>query len=156
MSAGLDLPNPVRRGSAVAYHPGMIRLSMVLRVALTVAMCGAAGMAAAQAEPPVPCAFILSTPEVTDVNGTPMVSATASTGGCGAGAGPYLNVACVQPLASDLSNQCTQAHGADAAQVFVPYRPGLTYIATGRGCGAWGGQSPAPLCQVLGPYSATL
>lgn len=141
---------------AVIYHPGMIRPSLVLGVALTAALTTVGCAAVAHAEPPVPCAFTLSAPEVVQVNGADMVTATATTAGCGPGAGPYLNVACVQPQASDLTNQCTQAHGTDAAQVFVPYRPGLTYVATGRGCGAWIGQSPAPLCQVLGPNSATL
>lgn len=142
-------------GTTVIYHPGMIRLSLVLPVALTAAaLTTVAGAAVAHAEPPPPCAFTLSAPEVVQVNGVDMVTATATTAGCGPGAGPYLNVACIQ--GGDLPNQCTQAHGTDAAQVYAPYRPGQTYVATGRGCAAWIGQSPAPLCQVLGPYSAAL
>jgi hypothetical protein len=41
-------------------------------------------------------------------------------------------------------------------QVFYqPYRPGTIYIATGRGC-ANTGNPPQPVCQPLGPLTATL
>ena len=139
------------------YHPGMIRPVLVVQVALTVALTTIAGAGVAHAEPPPPCSFTLSAPEVVQVNGVDMVTATAALAGCGPGAGPYVSVACVQLQGNDLSSRCMQAHGTDAAQVYYgPYRPGATYVASGRGCATWLGQSPAPLCQILGPNTAAL
>ena len=68
----------------------------------------------------------------------------------------YLTVACVQLQGSDGPGQCQQQNGILTAQVFYqPYRPGATYIATGRGC-ANTGNPPQPVCQPLGPLTATL
>ena len=47
--------------------------------------------------------------------------------------------------------------GPEAAQVFYePYRPGATYISTGRGLGTLFNDMSEPNWQVLGPVSATL
>ena len=45
---------------------------------------------------------------------------------------------------------------ADPATVSVPFRPGVTYVATGRGCAAWAMQPASPPCQILGPLTAAL
>jgi hypothetical protein len=133
----------------------MNRPILVVWVALTAALTGVSAANVARAEPAPPCSFTLSPPQLEQVAGANMVTATVAPAACGAPASPYLSVACLQGDAS--ANQCTQAHGGDTAQVSVPYRPGATYTSTGRGLGSWMGQSsPAQDWQILGPYSATL
>lgn len=116
-------------------------------------LLGAAG-GVARAEgpppPPPPCSFTLSAP----VRAGEMVSATVQSTGCAALAVPYSAVACLSPDGGG-AMRCEQADGADPAQVSVPYTPGVTFVATGRGCAGWAGLSPAPDCQLLGPNSAT-
>jgi hypothetical protein len=138
----------------------MIRSVLAFWVAFSVMLSGvgAATIAHADPPPPPPCAFTLSPPQVVQVAGASMVTATVEIGNCVAPpAGPTMSVACVQLQAANAVTQCAQAHGQDAAQVFYsPYQPGATYIATGRGCPSWIGQSIAPICQILGPETATL
>jgi hypothetical protein len=84
-----------------------------------------------------------------------MVTATVTPSECGFPARPGQAVACVQPGDSVMS--CVQGSGNDPAQVYTPYRPGDTYVSTGRGCGAWAGiMELTPNCQILGPLTATL
>ena len=101
--------------------------------------------------PPPPCSFTLS-PPILDGGS---VIATVQSSGCAPLAVPYSAVACLQP--DDGSPmRCEQGDGTDPTRVSVPYAPGVTFIATGRGCAGWAGLSPAPDCQLLGPNSATL
>ncbi|MET0702715.1 MAG: hypothetical protein ABWY93_23945 [Mycobacterium sp.] len=136
----------------------MIRSVLAFWAMSAVVLGGVVVAPVASAEPPPPCAFTLSPPQVVQVDGASMVTTTVAIGNCVVPpAGPTLSVACVQLQAPNAATQCTQAHGTDAAQVFyAPYQPGATYVATGRGCPSWIGQSIAPLCQILGPESATL
>ena len=137
------------------YNPGMSRPTLFVWVASAVALSSVAGASAARGEPPPPCSFALSPPQVVQVAGVSMVTATVAPAGCGMPASPFLSVACLQ--GSDWATQCSQAHGGDTAQVSVPYRPGATYTSTGRGLGSWIGQStPTQDWQLLGPYIATL
>lgn len=111
----------------------------------------------AHAEPAPPCAFTLSPPAIVHVDGADMVSATVSPAACGAPADPRFTVACVQRQDNASPIQCNQGRGAQPAEVLTPFRPGATYVATGRGCGGWLGiREIAPQCQVLGPLSAPL
>jgi hypothetical protein len=133
----------------------MSRPILVVGVALSAALTTLAGGNVARAEPPPPCSFALSPPQVVQVAGVNMVTATVAPARCGSPASPFLSVACLQ--GDDLATQCTQAHGSDTAQVYAPYRAGATYASTGRGLGSWSGQSnPTPDWQLLGPYVATL
>jgi hypothetical protein len=136
----------------VDYHQQMIR-SMVLAVTVAFALAGAVP---AKAEPPPPpCSYTLSGPQVVQLSGTNVVTATLSPAGCNQSVG-YLMVACVQLQGSDGPGQCAQQNGILTAQVFYqPYRPGATYIATGRGC-ANTGNPPQQVCQPMGPFTATL
>lgn len=130
-----------------------MKRAVLIMSAVCVAVLGnVASGGVAQAGPDAPCTYTLSPPEVT--GGT--VSSTAVIAGCGAAAGPYSAVACIQPLGNDSVIQCAQARGADPATISVPYHPGTTYIATGRGCAAWALQPASPPCQILGPFTATL
>ncbi|GJF17289.1 hypothetical protein NGTWS1803_34690 [Mycolicibacterium cyprinidarum] len=134
----------------------MARLGVVLAVAATTAFAGVAGANFAHAGPPPPCSFTLSPPQVVQVSGVNMVTATVSPM-CGPQAVPAQSVACLQMQAGDRVTRCHPSDNSGSANIFYePYVPGATYVATGRGCAAWIGQLPAPDCQLLGPYSATL
>ena len=135
----------------------MIRLGMAVWAATVLAFTGGMVAGVAHAGPPPPCTFRLSAPQVVHVDGADLVTATVDTEACGWPAQPYVRVACLQVQGDDSTRVCMQARGADRAQVFTgPYRPGATYTATGRGCGQWMGNPPAPDCQILGPHTATL
>jgi hypothetical protein len=133
----------------------MSRLILVLVSVFAAALTGVAGAGVAGAEPPPPCGFMLSPPQVVDVSGAPMVTATVEPAVCLMPGIAAVSVACIR--GADGTTQCTQAHGSDTAQVYTPYRPGATYTSTGRGLGAWNGQWYAtPDWQILGPFTATL
>jgi hypothetical protein len=140
------------------YHRGMNRAVVVLWVASTVGLAGVAAAAAAHAgplpPPGTPCSFTLSPPQVVQVSGADMVTATLTPAGCGGPFRPYLSVVCVQDVAS--TAHCSQAREADTAQVYVPYRAGATYTSTGRGLGAVFNDAAEPNWQLLGPLSAAL
>ena len=131
----------------------MTRSPIVLTAAVTLAL---AGTAVARAEPgPPPCSYRLSPPNVVQLGGANAVTATLTPAGCNQSTA-YLTVACVQLQGSDGPGQCAQQNGILAAQVFYqPYRPGSIYVATGRGC-ADTGNPPQPVCQPMGPLTATL
>lgn len=128
----------------------MIRPTYVVSMAVALAFAGLTGGAVAHAGPLPPCTYTLSPPEV----GPSGVTATAELAGCGPAGGGYSAVACL--LGADGVTHCAQARGSDPAVISVPYQPGTTYIATGRGCPVWLGQNVAPDCQILGPLNATL
>ncbi len=83
-----------------------------------------------------------------------MVSATMTPAGCAGAFRPYASVVCVQVQGEP--NQCTQARDADTATVLTAYRPGATYLSSGRGMGTLFNDMSEPNWQVLGPISATL
>lgn len=108
------------------------------------------GRAVPPPPPPPPCSFALSTPATDGVT----VSATVQSTGCAVLAAPYSAVVCLQP-GDGAALSCSQAQGAAPARIQLPYRPGVAYVATGRGCAGWVGLPPAPDCQLLGPDTAT-
>lgn len=121
--------------------------SALASVAGLVAFLGAAPVARAYPNPPPPpCTFALSMPVIEG----DVVSATVQSQGCAPMAAPYSSIACLQP-GDGAMQDCAQAHGADPARVSVTYRPGVFYVATGRGCARWVGFPPASNCQLLGP-----
>jgi hypothetical protein len=131
----------------------MIRSPIVIAAAVALTLAGTPTVASA--EPSPPCHYALSPPQLTQLSGTTVVTATLSLAGCNQSVG-YLTVACVQMQGSDGPGQCAQQNGILTAQVFYqPYRPGATYVATGRGC-ANTGNPPQPVCQPMGPVTATL
>ena len=127
---------------------------MALTAAVALALAGTA--AVARAEPTLAtCAYTLTTPRVVQLSGADAVTATLSPAGCDRSVA-YQTVACVQLQGSDGPGQCAQQVGLLTAQVFYqPYRPGATYVATGRGC-AITGNPPQPICRSVGPLAATL
>lgn len=127
---------------------------MFLAGAVVLTLAGSAAMARAEPSPP-PCSYRLSPPQVVQLSGTNAVTATLSPAACDRSVA-YLTVACVQLQGSDGPGQSQQQNGILTAQVFYqPYRPGATYIATGRGC-ANTGNPPQPVCRPMGPLTATL
>lgn len=128
-------------------------MGRLILVWFTCAFIGGSGVAQAgpgtPAPPPPPCSFTLSSPTRDGDD----VTATVESTGCAPLAVPYSAVACLQPGAGPV--RCEQAQGGDPAQVRMPYTPGVTMIATGRGCAGWVGLPPGPDCQILGPDSAT-
>ncbi|BBY18341.1 hypothetical protein [Mycolicibacterium litorale] len=134
----------------------MIRACLALSVAATTALAGVVGATDAHAQPSPPCTFTLSNPVVVPDAGAPAVAATLQPVECGWSAEPDYTVACLQ-ITGNPATTCVQSRGRDGARVvYSPYVPGTSYTATGRGCGRWVGQPPAPLCQHLGPYTAML
>ena len=131
----------------------MMRSPIVLTAAVALTL---AGTAVAHADPGTrACSYTLSPPQVMQLSGTNVVTATLSPAACDHSVA-YQSVACVQLQGSDGPGQCAQQNGILTAQVFYqPYRPGATYVATGKGC-ATTGNPPQPVCQPMGPLTATL
>ena len=145
------------RFGAVAYDPRMPRtlLAAGISVFAGITMIGVSTPAVAEPESPA-CSFALTPPRVVDVSGTPMVTATVDPAGCSVAAEPTSSIACVQMQGSDAVEQCATIEGPGTAQVYYgPYRPGATYVSTGRGCAATG-NPPRASCQTTGPLTATL
>ena len=136
------------------YHPEMIRFAVIHAAVVALGMAGITPVAGAEPGPP-PCTYTLSPPHVVDLSGTSVVTATVSPAACDQSM-TFQMVACVQLQGSSDAEQCALGQGILPAQVFYqPYRPGATYIATGRGC-ASKGNPPQPFCQPRGPLVATL
>jgi hypothetical protein len=131
----------------------MIRSLLLLVTAVMLPLAGIPAVAAADPVPPT-CTYNLSPPQIVDVSGTGMVTATLSPGACDR-SNVYLSVACVQLQGSPEPPKCEQNNGVLTAQVFYsPYRPGATYVSTGRGC-ANTGNPPQPVCTPVGPLTAS-
>jgi hypothetical protein len=132
----------------------MIRSLLVPAVAVALACAPVSAVAGAESDA-APCAYRLSAPAVVTVSGTEMVTVTVAPGACD-GATPYQSVACVQVQGNPGPGKCEQGNGTLMAQVYLsPYRPGATYVATGRGC-ASKGNPPQSFCTTTGPLTATL
>jgi len=133
----------------------MTRSLMVLAAMVTLTFAAAPGAAGAQPNSSA-CDYTLSPPQVVQVSGTDVVTATLSPAGCN-GSNAYLQVACLQVQGdSDRPANCRQNNGNLTAQVYyAPYRPGTTYVSTGRGC-ATTGNPPEPVCASVGPITVTL
>jgi hypothetical protein len=127
---------------------------MVFSTVLIAAAAGIAGAGPAQAQFPTPCNYTLSPPEVVHGPSGDMVAATLRPAGCMGAFRPHLSVACIQLQGE--TPQCTQARGGDIAQAMAPYRPGATYISSGRGLGTFFNDMSEPNWQLLGPISAAL
>jgi len=133
-----------------------MRKPLVLVAAAALPFAGSAGVAVAQPSPaPLSCSYRLSPPQVVQVGGTAMVTATVSPAGCDA-ATTFVSIACLNIEGGAGPGRCEQNNGILTAQVyFAPYQPGATYVSTGRGC-ATSSNPPRSSCQPLGPESATL
>jgi hypothetical protein len=131
----------------------MKRLVVVLPVLVVAALAGAGhGAAAPEGQG---CAGTMTSPQVIDQSGTPMVKVSVSPGACQR-AEPMLQVACLQLVGSTTAPLCVQEAGVQAAQVNLsPYIPGASYVASGRTC-ANAGSPPITYCSTVGPTTVTL
>jgi hypothetical protein len=127
---------------------------MVFWTVSIAALAGLTGAGPAHAQFPTPCNYTLSPPEVVPGPAGALVAARLTPAGCLGAFRPYLSVACIQLQGEGA--QCAQARGNEVAQVTTPYRPGATYISSGRGLGTFFNDMSEPNWQVLGPISATL
>ena len=135
------------------YDPSMVRSLMFLIAAATLPVAGTAAVACA--EPPPTCTYNLSPPQVVDVSGTDMVTATLSPGACER-SNAYLSVACVQMQGSPGPPKCEQNNGVLTAQVFyAPYRP-VPHTSLPAGDAPTPGNPPQPVCTPVGPVAATI
>jgi hypothetical protein len=133
----------------------MIRSLMVVTATAAIGVAGATGVAGAEPGAPKACSYTLSPPHLVQVSGVNMVSATLTPAACNRSQ-PYLLVACIQLQGSDGPEQCAQNQGLLPAQVYYqPYRPGATYVSSGRGCASTG-NPPIGVCQPIAPSIATL
>lgn len=146
------LNGPGRRLS----RPAMMRAAAAATVWLPVLFMGTDVAAADEPlpEPSVTCNYNITAPQVVTVSGVSMVTVSVSSVGCQGLANPMLMVACVAVAAGD-PDQCQQRNGVGTAQTYRPYRPGATYIATGKGCASVA-IPPSSICSALGPISASL
>lgn len=116
---------------------------------------GLGGLGIATAAPDQPgCAYTLTRPTVTQVSGTPMVTTTVTVAACNQ-SNSTLQVACLEVQGAGTAPQCASKEGPVAAEVFAPYRPGATYVASGRGC-ANAGSPTVSVCNAVGPVTVTL
>jgi hypothetical protein len=126
----------------------------MLLIAAVVLALGAAPLASGEPNQPA-CEYTLSPPQIVQLSGTNVVTSTLSPAACNHSVA-YSSVACIQLQGSAGPGQCAEQNGILTAQVFYqPYRPGATYVATGRGC-ATTGNPPQPVCTPMGPLTATL
>ena len=132
----------------------MIRSLTILAASVALTVAGTASVASAEPGPAA-CSYTLSPPQVVQLSGANMVTATLVPAACNRSQ-PYLLVACIQLQGSDGPGQCAQGTGTLPAQVYYqPYRPGTAYVSDGRGC-AIVTAPPGSTCQTVGPLTATL
>jgi hypothetical protein len=142
------------------YYPGMIRSFAVLAASVATVLGGVALATTAAATPSdgatdPSCVYTLSTPQVVQVSGVPMVTATLKPYPCTGSINPnYLNV-CLKAETNAGAGTCGFSAVPSMAEVFLPYKPGTTYVASGTGCGSVY-TTQGSLCSSLGPFSTTL
>jgi hypothetical protein len=124
--------------------------------AVTLAGLGFAPTAAAAPPSDGPsCVYTLSRPQVVSVSGTAMVTATLKPYPCTGEINPNSLTVCVNPQGSSSPGHCGFSAVPSMAQVFVPYKPGTTYVTTGTGCGSVY-TTQGSICSTLGPVTTTL
>jgi hypothetical protein len=112
--------------------------------------------AAAAPPPDAPaCVYTLSRPQVVSVSGAVMVTATLTPYPCTGEINPNSLTVCLNPQGSSSPGTCGFSAVPSMAQVFVPYKPGTTYVTTGTGCGSVY-TTQGSICSSLGPVTTTL
>ena len=139
----------------------MSRRVAVVVSCLATAVTGLSLATSAAAAPPSDdgskpsCVYTLSTPQVVSVSGSTLVHATLTPYPCTGSINPnYLNV-CLKPETGTSKGSCGFSSTPSFAEVFVPYKPGTTYVATGSGCGSVYTEEGS-ICASVGPLSTTL
>jgi hypothetical protein len=141
--------------------PGMTRSIGVIVSSFAVALMGLSCATVATASPPTDgaeqpsCVYTLSPAQLVDVSGTTMVTATLTPYPCTGSINPNSMTVCVEPEQNPAAGRCGFSAIPSFAEVFVPYKPGMTYIAKGTGCGSVY-TTQGSLCASVGPYRSTL
>ncbi|MGO9158839.1 hypothetical protein [Mycobacterium sp.] len=110
------------------------------------------------------CSWVLTPPQVVQVSSTSMVLATVKPGPCTMDAVPNDSVVCLAIRGEDSQSQCSHKAGTAPALIYLPYRPGATYVVTGQGCAdvfedpvTHSTTGPVKkMCQPFGPTAVTL
>jgi hypothetical protein len=134
----------------------MLLRAAIVAVAVTGTLANTANAGVAQADPgePILCNFTMSDAYVIDLSGVQMVTATTTPSSCTGTAKPTSSQVCLST--ADSIGRCSELPGYTAAQAYLsPYRPGVAYTVTGRGCAALT-TPPTLLCTTLGPRTVTL
>lgn len=137
----------------------MIRWLSALQTVVAMALIGVCPAGVSQASPSGDegtgqCSFVLTPPEVVQVSGGSVVSATLHPGPCTMEAVPNSSVVCLS-IAGEGPGECASQSGRDPAEVRYSYRPGSTYVLRAQGCASLF-QPPYTLCQNFGPSQTTL
>jgi hypothetical protein len=126
-----------------------------------IALAGAGHASTATASPPSDdadspsCVYTMSAPQVVSVSGVAMVTATLKPFPCTGHISPNSLTVCIEAQGSATAPQCAFRAVPEMAEVFVPYKPGTTYITSGTGCGSVFTTQGA-ICASVGPRSTTL
>jgi len=138
----------------------MSRCPGVVVSCLAIALTGLCFPAPVSADTPAltgepSCEYTLSQPQVVQVSGTSMVTATLTPYPCTGSINPNSLTVCVSPQPSSSAGTCGFSAVPDRAEVFIPHKPGTTYVATGRGCGSVY-TTQGSICTTVGPVETTL
>ncbi|SRR5579875_2336020 len=145
--------------SARSFFPAVVMLSLVGAGSPGITYASPSDGAASGS-----CSWVLSPPQVVQVSDIRMVLATVKPGPCTMNALPNQSVVCLSIQGGDSQGQCGNKSFADPAIVYLPYRPGATYVAAGQGCADLF-ENPvdhsttgpvSKICESLGPMSFSL
>lgn len=134
-----------------------LRLGVVAAVLSVLVLAGGLTVSPARSDPPADprCTYTLSAPQVVVVSGTPMVTATLAPFPCTGSISPNSMTVCLKVVGDSNAGQCGFEPRPLPARVFVPYRPGTSYEARGRGCGS-APTASWTTCSTHGPMTVTL
>lgn len=141
----------------------MTRSFAVLAALVTTCPVGLLSVGTSAASPPGgegKCSVVLEPLKVVNISGTSMVQASAHSGSCTLHAHPEITL-CLAVAGSDSNGQCVWAGDPGTATVFEPYRPGATYILSGKEClhtleGSDSPATPEQVCQDIPARRTTL
>lgn len=163
---------PTCAGANVRVHPHdmkSLRPLVVVPVMVAMSLIAIGPVGVAEASPSTgadtgSCSWVLAPPQVVQVSGVSMVLATVKPGPCTMDAVPNDSVVCLAIQGEDSQSQCGHKAGTATALIYLPYRPGATYVVTGQGCAdvfedpvTHSTTGPVTkMCQPFGPTAVTL
>lgn len=138
----------------------MIRCLTAVRTVMAmpliiVCSAGISHASPSEGDPTGQCSFVLTPPQVVQVNGVSEVSAAMHPGSCTIDANPSSEVVCLSIQGDGSSGQCKYKAGQEPVVISYAYRPGATYVLKAQGCVSTI-TPPYTLCQNFGPSQTTL
>lgn len=146
----------------------MLRSRLVFQTVMAMSFVGFCNAGIVNAAPSADggdgtCSFVLTPPKIVQVSTATMVMASVKPGPCTMDAIPNGSTVCMSLQGQDSRGECNDRVGPEPAMVYYPYRPGGTYIVTGRGCAdsfydpVYQNIGPVKtICQTIGPTSFTM